>query len=85
MRGCIYLITSSQGCLAVANAPKTEISSLRSVPARRFVSILFLHEASLILTKLSVCISSGIRLYMLLLINVNDHADFPCKYRIRPN
>ena len=84
MHRCVHLITSSQGCLAIANAPETEISSLRSVPAWRIVSILFLNKASPILTKISVCISSGIRLYMLLSINVNDHADFSCKYGFGP-
>lgn len=49
------------------------------------MSILFLNEASLILTKLSVCISSGVRLYIVLSMNFNNHADSSCRYRIRSN
>ena len=82
MYGCVHLVTSSQIGLAIANARETEISSLGSVSTWRIVSILFLNEATLILTKLSVCMSSGVRLYMLLLINVNEYAYSSCKCRI---
>ena len=85
MHGFVHLVTSSQESLSNADAPEREISSLRSVSTRRIVRILFLNEATLILTKLSVCMSSGVRLYTLLLINVNDYAGSSCRYRIYPN
>ena len=61
---------------------KEKFLVFRSVSTRRIVSILFLNEVILILTKLSVCISSGVRLYMLFLMN---EADPSCAYQIYSN
>ena len=85
MHGFVHLVTSCQESLANANAPEREISSLRSVSTRRIVSILFLNGAILILTKLSMCLSSGVRLDVLLTINVNDYADSSCRHLLYSN